>query len=86
MRALCALQDVLAGLGRQQAALAAQAAELGVSPAAAGGVQHRGLVVRQLQWLLLAAAGYVQSLLSKADVAALLLSRKIMLADLMVRS
>ncbi|KAL4425195.1 hypothetical protein ABPG75_009211 [Micractinium tetrahymenae] len=39
------------------------------------------LAKRRIPWLLLAAAGYGQSLLSKADVAALFLSRKILLAE-----
>lgn len=39
------------------------------------------LAKRRVPWLLLAAAGYGQSLLGKADVAALFLSRKILLAE-----
>lgn len=37
---------------------------------------------RRVPWLLLAAAGYGQALLSRADVAALFLSRKILLTEL----
>ena len=34
---------------------------------------------RQVQWIALVAAGYAQRVLSKADVAAIFLSRKILL-------
>lgn len=69
---LGSLQQAVATLAQQREALAAEQAQRG---AGAGTL----LGSRRLHWLLLAAAGYGQSLLSKADVAALFLSRKILL-------
>jgi hypothetical protein len=72
------LQQVVVLLTQQRHMLAEQQAA--AAAAAAGAAGGRPRVGGALHWLLLAAAGYGQSLLSKADVAALVLSRKILLA------
>ena len=70
------LQEVLAILAQQRQLLA----ERPPGPRERGGGSGGGGFGRsRLHWLLLAAAGYGQSLLSKADVAALIISRKILL-------
>ena len=55
--------------------------------AVSGGHQFSGswshVLWRQLRWLLATCGGYAQHLLSKADVAAIFLSRKILLDDLL---
>ncbi len=68
------MRQALALLAQQREQLLA---ERGDGPAHSMG--SSGFMGRRLHWLLLAAAGYGQSLLSKADVAALLLSRRILL-------
>lgn len=76
------LVNTLGGLQQAVALLAQQReqllAERSCGPAG-GSAAASGFMGRRLHWLLLAAAGYGQSLLSKADVAALLLSRRILL-------
>lgn len=68
------LQQVVSVLAQQRELLLEQRQQAGRS----GG----GLVSKtRVPWLLLAAAGYGQALLSKADVAALFLSRKILLTQ-----
>lgn len=67
------LAEVLGGLQQAVAQLAQQRETL------AAGRERRGAAAGRLSWLLLAAAGYGQHLLSRADVAALLLSRRILL-------
>lgn len=70
------LQQVVALLAQQRQLLVQQRQDAGSSGGA--GAPY---VSRRLPWLLVAAAGYGQSLLSKADVAALFLSRKILLTE-----
>ena len=69
------LQEVLTILTQQRQLLA----ERPPGQVERGGCHGGGLGGGRLHWLLLAAAGYGQSLLSKADVAALIISRKILL-------
>eukprot|EP00887_Chlorella_sp_A99_P003395 scaffold7.g3395.t1 len=68
--------EVLALLREQQAAAAAVQARAGGSSAAP-------LPLRPLHWLLATAGGYTAAAVSKADVAVVLLSRRILLADLL---
>ena len=60
----------MALLAQQRELMAEQQQRVAAAPRPRAGTLH---------WLLLAAAGYGQSLLSRADVAALFLSRKILL-------
>lgn len=71
--------EVLAALRDALAALSAG------HPAGGGGGQKLGAAGRgTLHWLLLAAAGYGGAVLSRADVAAMFLSRRILLSDVAV--
>lgn len=70
--------EALGGLQQAVALLAAQREQLVAERARQAGPGYP-FPTRQLHWLLLVGAGYGQALLSKADVAALFLSRKILL-------
>ena len=71
------LEQVLGGVQQALALLAQQREQLLAERGSGAG--GRAASSSRLHWLLLAAAGYGQSLLSKADIAALLLSRRILL-------
>jgi hypothetical protein len=75
--ALQSLRDVLVNLSL------AQQGYLEATQASSG---HPGLFVRQVHWLATVGVGWATTALSKADVAALFLSRKILVGDFTGRS
>ncbi|PSC67449.1 beta-Ig-H3 fasciclin [Micractinium conductrix] len=75
------LAELVGGLSQVVALLAAQRQLLLDRQAEPLPPGARGAAHRQLPWLVIAAAGYAQAVLSRADVAALFLSRKILLTD-----